>query len=107
MMTRRSDIEWLEEVAAGQWITGSLYEQDDDLRAAAKAGADALKVLGGVKPSHLHCNECGKQVSSGLFPLPVPEFEGLVVRAWIQCPECIETAAQRVMQYLDTEGESK
>mgnify|MGYP001615596832 CR=1 FL=1 len=40
--------------------------------------------------SYLHCSVCGKQVSSGFEHVPVPGFECIVVRAWIQCPECIE-----------------
>jgi len=33
--------------------------------------------------SHVKCSKCGKQVSN-----EVPER--LIVRAWIECPECIE-----------------
>lgn len=33
---------------------------------------------------HAHCNRCGKRVSG-----VDPEL-GLVVRAWVECPECIE-----------------
>lgn len=42
-----------------------------------------------MKLSYLHCNECGKCVSSGFYPIPVEGFEGIVVRAWVECPECI------------------
>lgn len=31
---------------------------------------------------NLHCNQCGKPVSS-----PIPK--GTIVRAFIQCPECV------------------
>jgi len=40
-------------------------------------------------PSYLFCHTCGKCVSSGFVPIPVPGFKGLVVRAYIECPECI------------------
>jgi RNA polymerase-binding transcription factor DksA len=30
------------------------------------------------------CSRCGKSVSS---PLPLP----VIVRAWVECPECIES----------------
>lgn len=40
---------------------------------------------------YLHCHSCGKQVSTGFIPVPTetPD-QGLIVRAWIECPECIE-----------------
>lgn len=40
--------------------------------------------------TYLTCNACGKQVSSGFTPLPTELGPELIVRAWIQCPECIE-----------------
>src|SRR6185503_77575 len=36
------------------------------------------------KVEHVHCSNCGKRVSG-----VDPEL-GLVVRAWVECPECIE-----------------
>lgn len=39
---------------------------------------------------YLYCNSCNKQVSSGFMPVPVEGMTGLVVRAYIQCPECLE-----------------
>jgi hypothetical protein len=33
---------------------------------------------------HVHCNRCGKRCSG-----VDPEL-GLVVRAWVECPECLE-----------------
>lgn len=43
----------------------------------------------------LCCNNCGKQVSSGFVPImtDTPDH-GLVVRAWIECPECIEKRSE-------------
>lgn len=39
----------------------------------------------------LHCNSCGKCVSTGFIPVPTDTPDkGLIVRAWIECPECIE-----------------
>lgn len=39
----------------------------------------------------LSCNNCGKQVSTGFYPVPTDTPDkGLIVRAWIECPECIE-----------------
>jgi len=35
---------------------------------------------------HVHCSRCGKRCSG-----VDPEL-GLVVRAWVECPECIETS---------------
>lgn len=42
----------------------------------------------------LHCHGCGKCVSTGFVPVPTdtPD-QGLIVRAWIECPECIEKRA--------------
>ncbi len=33
------------------------------------------------------CSRCGKRVSNWL-----PSKEGIIVRAWVECPECIEEA---------------
>ncbi len=39
----------------------------------------------------LYCHSCGKCVSSGFIPIPTDTPDkGLVVRAYIECPECIE-----------------
>jgi len=41
--------------------------------------------------SYLHCNTCGKQVSTGFIALPTDTPDkGLIIRAYIECPECIE-----------------
>lgn len=40
---------------------------------------------------YLRCHSCGKTVSTGFIPVPVDGFKGLVVRAYIECPECIES----------------
>jgi hypothetical protein len=40
---------------------------------------------------YLHCHNCGKQVSTGFEPVPTDTPDkGIIVRAWIECPECIE-----------------
>jgi hypothetical protein len=42
----------------------------------------------------LHCHSCGKQVSTGFTPVPTDTPDGgIIVRAWIECPECIEKRA--------------
>lgn len=38
----------------------------------------------------LQCNSCGKTVSSPLVPMINEMGITLVVRAWIECPECME-----------------
>jgi hypothetical protein len=39
----------------------------------------------------LHCHACGKSVSTEFDPVPTDTPDkGLIVRAWIECPECIE-----------------
>lgn len=43
------------------------------------------------KVSFLKCHNCGKQVSTGFIAVPTDTPDGgLIVRAWIECPECIE-----------------
>lgn len=37
---------------------------------------------------HVHCSRCGKRVSG------VDPEMGLVVRAWVQCPECLEATSE-------------
>lgn len=46
----------------------------------------------------LYCNNCGKQVSTGFYPLrtDTPD-KGIIVRAWIECPECIELRGDKQM----------
>lgn len=39
----------------------------------------------------LKCNRCGKSVSTAFIPVPTDTPDGgIIVRAWIECPECIE-----------------
>jgi DNA-directed RNA polymerase subunit RPC12/RpoP len=39
----------------------------------------------------LYCSACGKQVSTAFFPVPTETPDrGIIVRAWIACPECVE-----------------
>lgn len=43
------------------------------------------------KLAFLYCNRCGKQVSTGFFAVPTETPDkGIIIRAWIECPECIE-----------------
>jgi NAD-dependent SIR2 family protein deacetylase len=54
-----------------------------------------MRLEGEVKS--LYCHECGKQVSTGFIPVPTDTPDhGLIVRAWIECPECIEKRAGEV-----------
>lgn len=40
---------------------------------------------------YLFCSNCGKIVSTGFVPIPTDTPDkGIIVRAWIECPECIE-----------------
>jgi hypothetical protein len=46
---------------------------------------------GTLPVAYLHCNSCGKQVSTGYVAIPTQTPDrGLIIRAWIECPECIE-----------------
>jgi len=46
----------------------------------------------------LHCNRCGKSVSTWFIPMPTETPDkGLIVRAWIECPECIAKSYQPVL----------
>lgn len=39
----------------------------------------------------LHCNECGKYVSTGFEPVPTDTPDkGLILRAYVICPECMK-----------------
>jgi hypothetical protein len=39
----------------------------------------------------LRCSTCGKSVSSEFYPVPTDTPDrGLIVRAFVQCPECLE-----------------
>lgn len=42
-------------------------------------------------PNYLFCHTCNKCVSTGFVPVPTDTPDkGLIVRAYIECPECIE-----------------
>jgi len=44
----------------------------------------------------LHCNSCGKCVSTGFIPIPTDTPDkGLILRAIVWCPECIEKEAKK------------
>ena len=44
-----------------------------------------------TSPSYLYCTTCGKQISTGFYPVETDTPDrGIVVRAFMQCPECIE-----------------
>lgn len=40
---------------------------------------------------YLYCNTCGKCVSTGFVPImtDTPD-KGIIIRAYIECPECME-----------------
>lgn len=46
---------------------------------------------------YLHCHSCGKVVSTGFIPEPTntPD-KGIIIRAWISCPECIQKDIDRL-----------
>jgi ribosomal protein S27E len=44
-----------------------------------------------ARQQRLHCHICGKQVSTGFEPVPTDTPDkGIIIRALIICPECIE-----------------
>jgi hypothetical protein len=51
----------------------------------------------GSMAHRLCCNSCGKSVSSAFQPFPTETPDkGLVVRAWIECPECMEKKSKEI-----------
>lgn len=62
-------------------IAEECYELADALLAAREKPSES-------DDDHVHCSECGKRVSGH-----DPEL-GLVVRAYVQCPECVEKHAE-------------
>lgn len=64
---------------------------------------------------HLHCNTCNKQVSTGFIPIETETPDkGLIIRAYIECPECIEKKSNDIHEmcrntgcYLNNEGGDK
>lgn len=55
------------------------------------------ELKGKRKVNFIYCYECGKSVSTGFFPLPTdtPD-EGLILRALVICPECLQKRWTRV-----------
>lgn len=52
-----------------------------------------VSTFGGLH--RLCCNRCGEAVSTGFLPVPTDTPDrGLVVRAFIECPECLEKEMQ-------------
>lgn len=55
----------------------------------------------------VRCSSCGKSVSS-------PLVEPVIVRAWVQCPECLEATPRDAMlkssdgtwRYIDVRGDT-
>ena len=48
---------------------------------------------------HLHCMSCGKRVSTGFVPVATDTPDkGLVIRAYIECPECMEKSYQEYVK---------
>ncbi len=56
---------------------------------------------------YLYCHNCGKQVSTGFVPImtDTPD-KGLIVRAWISCPECIELDQKRLDKIAERERDN-
>jgi DNA-directed RNA polymerase subunit RPC12/RpoP len=52
----------------------------------------------------LTCSTCGKKVSTGFYPIKTetPD-EGIIIRAYIECPECLESES---MLEAKTQAES-
>ena len=46
-----------------------------------------------MKLCHVQCSNCGKQVSNA-----VESYldEGLIVRAWVECAECVDKEAEQL-----------
>lgn len=102
-VTHQRTLHWLR-----QWrlLAEDLNTENEALNAALRTSheqhASDVKGL-----SRLGCSTCRKPVSSAFLPVPTdtPD-EGLVVRAFIQCPECIEQAAARLEKMqADNAGE--
>lgn len=50
----------------------------------------------------LRCTSCGKYVSTAFTPVPTETPDkGLIVRAVIECPECIEKRAKSTVEVGD------
>lgn len=48
---------------------------------------------------YLHCNDCGKQVSTSYLPIETDTPDkGLIIRAGIQCPECLEKFVEKIKE---------
>jgi len=71
----------------------------DDWQRIGKA-LDAYRAARGQAPERIPCSRCGKPVSTSVPPQTI-------VRAWIDCPECVEKhalqrpeAVERVLEIL-------
>jgi hypothetical protein len=52
---------------------------------------EPLDIVDDTGVKYLHCSQCSKCVSTGFIPVPTDTPDkGIIVRAWIECPECIE-----------------
>ena len=57
---------------------------------------DGVWIIAEKDIKYLHCHSCGKQVSTGFIPIPTETPDkGIIVRAWIECPECIEKKEEK------------
>jgi len=63
----------------------SLFGKYKDLE---KENADLKRQVEEIKNSNVHCSRCGKKVSG--IDLTLPTQNKLIVRAFIECPECVQ-----------------
>lgn len=58
--------------------------------------------------NYLYCHNCSKCVSTGYIPIPTDTPDrGLIVRAYIECPECIEKRGNLISNIPPKKDSSK
>lgn len=67
------------------------YKTEVEARSIFNKIRTAIDQLSGIEPTFLRCSKCGKCVSTAFYAVPTDTPDkGLIVRAYIACPECIE-----------------
>lgn len=51
---------------------------------------NGLELWPGLRIDAVRCSSCGKQVSQRVIVPDVEGIKGLVIRAYVECPECVE-----------------
>lgn len=85
-------------LAAIAWGRAEASLRERPIPSGEKLSFDHTHGFTAAPCARLHCSQCGKSVSTPFTPEPTDTPDkGLIVRAWIECPECLEAKNQETL----------